>query len=192
MPSLPEAAVGAVIAALVAGFISLLGLIISKEQKISEFRQAWIDGLRDDSSATIAHAHNIHGAVIAGSSDNTKTWEFASSDFIGINIASTRIQLRLNPSEPQAKLVLAILEEHLSLFSPTDQTPDSSKLPDFSKLPDLDRRIIRESQILLKQEWDRVKLGEPIYQNTKRLAYAIVTVSAIVLVWRICLSYFLS
>jgi hypothetical protein len=40
MFGLPKEAAGAIFAALIAGLISLLGLIISKEQKISEFRRA--------------------------------------------------------------------------------------------------------------------------------------------------------
>lgn len=35
-------------AALLAGAIAALTLIVNKENKISEFRQAWIDGLRED------------------------------------------------------------------------------------------------------------------------------------------------
>jgi hypothetical protein len=48
MFGIPDQAVGAVIAAIIAGSIALLGLIISKEQKVSEFRQQWIDALRQD------------------------------------------------------------------------------------------------------------------------------------------------
>jgi hypothetical protein len=66
MFGLPDQAVGAVAAALIAGLISLLGLIISKEQKVSDFRQAWIDALRSDIAAVITHAQSIHGAYLAG------------------------------------------------------------------------------------------------------------------------------
>lgn len=37
--------IGAVGAAIIAGFFSIVSLIIGKEQKTSEFRQAWIDAL---------------------------------------------------------------------------------------------------------------------------------------------------
>jgi hypothetical protein len=40
IPTEVVSAVGAVFAALIAGVISLLGLVISKEHKVSEFRQA--------------------------------------------------------------------------------------------------------------------------------------------------------
>lgn len=50
VPSTIYVATGAVIAAFITGFFSFVNLIISKEQKISEFRQQWIDCLRDDIS----------------------------------------------------------------------------------------------------------------------------------------------
>lgn len=57
MFGLPDQAVGATIAAIVAALVALLGLIISKEQKVSEFRQQWIDALRADIAATIRYGH---------------------------------------------------------------------------------------------------------------------------------------
>lgn len=39
-------AIGGVVTALVAGAFSFVNLTLNKEQKTSEFRQAWIDGLR--------------------------------------------------------------------------------------------------------------------------------------------------
>jgi hypothetical protein len=38
----------AIVVAIIAGAFSFLGLVLSKEQKISELREAWIDGLRAD------------------------------------------------------------------------------------------------------------------------------------------------
>lgn len=57
MPDFPVQAlipIGAIVAALVAGFFSVLSLIVSKEQKISEFRQQWIDSLRQELSDHMA------------------------------------------------------------------------------------------------------------------------------------------
>jgi len=41
-------AIATVVAAVIAGLISVVALTLTKEQKTSEFRQAWIDGLRSD------------------------------------------------------------------------------------------------------------------------------------------------
>jgi hypothetical protein len=46
--------IGAIVAALVAGLFSFFNLVLSKEQKLSELRQDWIDGLRNDLAEHIA------------------------------------------------------------------------------------------------------------------------------------------
>jgi hypothetical protein len=39
-------------------------MVVAKEQKVSEFRQAWIDALRDDIADLIAHANLIHAELV--------------------------------------------------------------------------------------------------------------------------------
>ena len=65
-PAIPDAAIGAIAAASIAGLLAFLGLIIAKENKTSEFRQAWIDSLRLDLSKLISNARAIRGAVAVG------------------------------------------------------------------------------------------------------------------------------
>ena len=48
------AAVATIAAALVAGLVSFIVTVLSKEQKTSEFRQAWIDALRSDIADFVA------------------------------------------------------------------------------------------------------------------------------------------
>ena len=50
----------AILVAFVAGAFSLLGLTVAKENKVSEFRQAWIDALREDIAEFVAQAQSIH------------------------------------------------------------------------------------------------------------------------------------
>jgi hypothetical protein len=101
MLRLPDIAVGATIAALIAGLVSLLGLIISKEQKTSEFRQAWIDSLRAETSAFISHTNALYGVLNPKSrvGNPREIWKISYEDLIGINVASTSIRLRLNVKE---------------------------------------------------------------------------------------------
>src|ERR1700719_4726411 len=44
----------------VAGAFSLLNLTVSKENKVSEFRQTWIDALRDDIATFVSQAQWIY------------------------------------------------------------------------------------------------------------------------------------
>ena len=47
-------AVGAIIAALIAGAFSYFNLVSSKEAKVSEFRQEWINALRSEISMYVS------------------------------------------------------------------------------------------------------------------------------------------
>src|SRR5208283_2502860 len=111
MPRLPDAAVGSIVAALIAGLVSLLGLIISKEQKVSEFRQAWIDALRAEIADLIAHLNAVYGTAAAQFPSVAEAWKVVKEDYLAFNNAAARIRLRLNPSEPTSVLVLKTLEE---------------------------------------------------------------------------------
>lgn len=86
------------IAAIITGLISLLGLIISKEQKISEFRQEWINALRSEISSLISHGNAIYGGLVT-----KQLWENMKSDYLGMNEATANIRLRLNVTEVEAK-----------------------------------------------------------------------------------------
>ena len=107
MQPLDPRALSTVLAALIAGAVAFLGLLISKESKTSELRQNWIDGVRSDLADLIAHANSIHGSLAAGSGRPlAEQWAASSAHYTGINPATAMIRLRLNPKESQAKAVL--------------------------------------------------------------------------------------
>ena len=58
-------------AAIVGGFFSFVSLVSSKEQKVSEFRQEWIDGLRDDLSVFFSSARALCRTMQETRSPNT-------------------------------------------------------------------------------------------------------------------------
>jgi hypothetical protein len=156
------------LAAWIAGVFSLLGLIISKDQKTSEFRQEWIDELRLDIAIRVAHAHQIHAySSVRGSGTDQELWTATREDFIQLNKASTRIKLRLNHNEAESKLLLRSMLELESLF----RTPLTiASLGEINKIVD---SIERDAPIILKTEWTRVKNGEPIYYWARWIAGAL-------------------
>jgi hypothetical protein len=158
MFGLPKEIAGTIVAAIIAAGISLLGLIISKENKVSEFRQAWIDSLRAEIAAVIAHAHSVHGACLAKFPDNSVLWQNVREDFVELNEAWAKIKLRLNSKEEWSRAVIRALEEHEGLF------PDDGTAPDFSKLKLADGKLLESTQTVLKEEWRRVKRGEFFYR----------------------------
>ncbi len=174
MLGLPDVAIGAVVAALVAGLVSLLGLIISKEQKISEFRQAWIDALRSEISALISHANAIHGTSAAGLERASELWKVVRPDFLGINQAAANVRLRLNPKEKEASAVLEQIEGLEQLLLP-------GRTVEYAQIDETEKRLVAAAQVLLKQEWLRVKQGEQVYRIARICALIVLMVCVVAL-----------
>jgi hypothetical protein len=55
---------GPIVAAVIAGAVAFLASVFSKEQKTSEFRQAWIDSLRNDLSELISITLQIGDEIL--------------------------------------------------------------------------------------------------------------------------------
>jgi hypothetical protein len=172
------ALVSALLVAVLGGAFTLSGLLISKEQKISEFRQAWIDGVRDDLARIIAAAHLIHAHSHLLLSEKSqmpdkfveldgKFLQRTRDDYIEINICSTRVELRLPLDEEDSKAVLAALKK-LNIFfdgPPQNPIPESIK-----EVHELIEAVEVAAKPLLKSEWERVKKGEPNYQRAQKQA----------------------
>lgn len=168
MPATAYAAAGAVLAALITSSISFVNLVISKDQKTSDFRQSWIDALRDDLSKMIGHIFNISAVVDyyiwKYKDDKDKAMEEVVK-VAGPNIALVselyhRIILRLNPKDDK-DLVEAVtaLYDMLSVIE-----------TNMIKQEEIDKtsaRITELSHKLLKKEWKRVKRGEWAFAITK-------------------------
>ena len=136
--------------ALIAAVISLLGLVISKEAKVSDFRQKWIDDLRNDLSILIANSLHI-GTVSATSS--------VCEELVKCNEVAARIRLRLNPHKTMHMDVLSAI---ISLSAATRRMSGAGTVQDCSTL------LTDASIVLLRHEWKRVKAGEAIYRWTLR------------------------
>lgn len=166
---------GAIVAALVAGLISFIITVLSKEQKTSEFRQAWIDALREDlaeyAALCITLSDHVDMQLDATTGETAIPRNFFDDRFADIKQAEAtriRILLRLNPGE-YAALRGLVDDVYNHIPEKIKNDPDSGKrlLSDFTD----------EAQRVLKLEWDRVKRGEWIYQATKWLSLFLVVVA---------------
>ena len=171
---IPDVAFGAIAAALIAGIVSLLGLIVSKEQKISDFRQAWIDRLRSEIALLITHGNAIHGSLSVGWANAADAWKDVRVDYVGINEAAGKIRLRLNPKEPASLKVLQTITEIEEILKP------SLEPPDYVRLNATEKRLVDEANAVLKSEWKRVRKGESSYRFSK---YTALTVVVILFLW---------
>ena len=168
-------AAGAVLAAFITGLISLVNMLIAKDQKITEFRQAWIDSLRTEVAKFIASATAIPvmGRLIDHKQSRTESRGDAMSDMTDYSKEAlpefingyNKIILLLNPGEHE-KLIdyLGALKNAAKISSKTEQHKVEAKCDD----------VLHETQKILKEEWERVKRGERMYWVTKRFIVALV------------------
>lgn len=173
MFGLPKEAAGAIFAALIAGLVSLLGLIISKEQKISEFRQAWIDGLRENIALVITHLEAIRGAMHAAQPAKAP-WPDRKEHFVAINQAITCVRLRLNPDEPSSQRLLESLTELETIAQAGDIATSPLVGPAVDKLTD-------RCNVVMKEEWQRVRDGEKTYRVARYGSIAAVAIALVLL-----------
>jgi hypothetical protein len=156
-------AIGTVAAALIAAALSYVNLTLTKEQKTSEFRQAWIDGLREDLSKFFAALRTVARAEGAfyktGENYEKQNFPWSREQVAGQRQAASemiyRIKLRLNPDEEAhiklyELLQLALTEQKNLKKTSFDSDPTIKAIDSASDY----------ARPVLKAEWLRVKAGE--------------------------------
>lgn len=176
IPTTAYVAAGAILAALVTGAFTFVNLLISKEQKTSEFRQSWIDAFRNDLAELIASYSLLMklwtdiGCLDASGNvqEREERKKLLAENLqleVQVEACKTRLLLRINPKEHVSFVQsLQRLLAHIEVDR-MDLLPRSA----FAIKPDVDA-IIGEAQTLLKKEWNRVKRGERLFWITKYLA----------------------
>jgi hypothetical protein len=175
-----DVSVGAVGTAVIAGLVSVLGLIISKEQKVSEFRQAWIDELRKCLVSYLVNINAIVDAVRLKKVGNGNDTTDLATSYKALNEASHGITLRVNENEKPAKRLLKTMHEFEALAK------DNANLTPENILA-VETRFLNHSKRLLKFEWKRVKRGEKTFIWTK---WIVVVITAVMIVYFVDLAFF--
>jgi hypothetical protein len=168
------------------GFFSFLGFIGAKENKVSEFRQTWIDGLREEVAeytAAIQELVRIRHLMTnrrkvrklkSTMSETVKWFELLREPIHRATVNLSKIQLRLNPNHLKTKrgceeaLLMGCIEKSRMGFISGDYSAAFAACPE-----------IREAAaVILKSTWDLVKKGEAGYQRTKNIARGIVVMTS--------------
>jgi len=179
-------AMATITASLIASAISFVNLTLTKEQKTSEFRQAWINALRDDLSVFFACARAFARATeekhksdkVSGSDKPFKISSEKISD-IRYQVAEvySRVMLRLNPEESGHEELLrlmdvAIEKQNAALREKADSIETLKAI-----------KIATDySRPLLKKEWNRVKEGEPGFKNARNGAAILIVILCVSLI----------
>lgn len=165
--------IGVITAAFIAGFFSLLNLIVSKEQKVSEFRQQWIDSLRQELADHIAAVVSLSSIYENGQHLDKEMAKTANEVRQRVTSTLTSIKLRINPEDSDKTIrkmnieVLRLLDEGRVLFNEAKWKEARLKC----------NEITNASIPMLKEEWKRVKRGENIYVGSKRVAIGLFVLS---------------
>lgn len=190
IPAQSLAAIATFVAALIAAAFSFVNLTLNKEQKTSEFRQAWIDGLREDLAAFFAGVR-----AFARATEELKS--AASASRAALPLAMTpekisdiryqaaetryRIQLRLNLKEPEHKELLRLMQVAVD-----EQNKFLADKSDVARTLQAIENAADYAPKILKAEWERVKRGELAFRLARNwIAPAIVLISLlfVALVW---------
>jgi hypothetical protein len=157
-----------VAAALIAALASLLGLVISKESKISEFRQKWIDSLREDIAAFLGETSRYHAHVLG------LTKEIAPAR---LNELIFRINLRLNLKEKNHDHLSKAMDEYRTFILGSNRTMDVMKRQEDAGVKAQDIALLAAD--VLKTEWNVVKRGEFVYRVTFFVLLSVLLYSAV-------------
>lgn len=158
-------------AAVFVGWSARSGLVASKENKVSEFRQLWINSLRDELKTLLACARVVIRSAQEqrnGPVEN-KSMEFTPSKIQDIRYKFAEsfhaIELRLNPDQEDHNELIRLLN------SVKNQT--QAFISDNSATPALSINAIelsvKQGAKVLKSEWITVKTGELAYRKALRL-----------------------
>lgn len=170
---------GPIIAAMIAGFIAFIGMVITKENKVSEFRQAWINDFREEVSYLIEaykkwvlnekHYSNILNINHSNLTDDIsrKNYMERSRHLMEVESQSVgeieryigRVKLRLNSDPARRSSYETAVEQLLDKVLITRDINESIKLS---------KEIYHNTSCILSTEWKVVKRGEYAYVQAKK------------------------
>lgn len=154
-----DAPVATLIASALAAFVALITIVVTKEQKVSEFRQAWINSLRDDVAEAISAASTMS---IVMQLKNRPDLVFAEWARFGAALA--RVELRLNLKEASHQALAEHIHEAELLVQRIESCRSDYNQDEWLALQ---AKVVLTSQELLKIEWNRVREGELFYRVIK-------------------------
>ncbi|MBC3438961.1 hypothetical protein HU735_26435 [Pseudomonas sp. BW16M2] len=171
--------IGPVVAALIAALITFVVTVLSKENKTSEFRQAWIESLRNDVSELLGELNVLEGVFEVtidfdleakeGQGQINEFWKQHQKEYAKIDSLCNRIVLRLNPNE-HAGLIAKVRELENSMGQGQKV---SSQLCEV---------LVHDFSVVFKKEWSRVKDGEAVFRRMKFAAVVVLVTGGIALV----------
>ncbi len=136
-------------------FGAVISTFLSRSHKVSEFRQRWINSVRDNFSKILYHAE-LYAAEASSNSEASKCEHKILLELF------SEIKLYLNLKESSSKQLLELLEKIPNQYAGLEHSKVIFSLSDKPKIESL-------MQEILKDEWNRVRDGEMKWRLKKAL-----------------------
>ena len=166
-------------AAFIAAVIALVNMLNSKDQKTTEFRQAWINSLRQNISDFSAQARWISAAVEQAKrfdpncySRDSKAYDSYAENRERMSAAYYSICLHFKPNDRDFRSIDACMKNVFEALAKPSTL-------EFKTVIILLEKLVNESRSVLKREWTRVKSGEWTYRVTKYAAMFVIVSSTL-------------
>lgn len=172
---------GAMFAALVAGFFAFMNLIASKENKVSEFRQEWINSLRDSVScyiSSLTYLSTVYKHYFEIPEPKKNKLEMArdvEDIYAKVNESFNDIVFRINEDEKNKKGN----EINTKFLATLYKTRDHYNKSELSEAREACDPLREATKPLLKYEWKRVKSGELNYKLSKYFSVLVLVVGLV-------------
>lgn len=185
-----------VIVAIVSIFFALIGVMITRENKVSEFRQKGIDELREEINLFVAHSTIV--LIISSdmayvlfekvSDEKPETKEVyrreknkeLNEHYLTTTKTATSIRLRVNDTKLLSQLD-KLQNSFTSLVTYIYQQDTTILRQEMQKVALELNEFIAMSKIFLESEWKKVEEGEKVFSSTTKwikylLGFAVVIV----------------
>jgi hypothetical protein len=145
--------VATMMVALVSLFVALRSTRASNNQKIAEFRQKWIDELREHVSQFVGVSYEIlnHALSAAGGADRQRDLDTKHSE---LKRLESFIAMKLKSHEADHRILVALLAQTRGRAAAFSLSNTSQLATEVDRLIDL---ITDFSKLIYKSEWDRVR-----------------------------------
>lgn len=191
--AIPAYVIGVIGASALGGLIAMANMVVGKEQKTSEARKDWIDGLRTNLAAFFANAQVLSllwesklNAVSPPAAEHPKmspadAMEFREKykEFYASMLSAFHdVQLRLGTNQKEFATLITELDEIYRGLE--GNTPDCHL-----QFRRKESSLREKSSSAMKMEWVKVRDGERNFRIVKWFLYALVSVASLsaVLVW---------
>jgi hypothetical protein len=176
---------GAILTAVVAASAASLAAVVTKDAKISEFRQQWIDAVREDVSKYCSVCQAFYWCVRGYDGrppfNQKQSQPVTLDDLLTLDREIThlefRIKLRLDPQKPDSIDLISSMDKLTTLAAGGGNQ--------YSELETGTEKVLLFSQIVLDKAWVRVRRGEHRFQAAIWIAFTalFMSVVAAVLHW---------